>query len=223
MALYLAFIGLALLDEVLLAKGLLDTVLLKGALIPSDDGGVLLAHFSIDSHSEAPNQGGSDGDISHGDLVTVDEPGAALQVSFEASKGTLQALQSLGLSGSIVGDKLDAPQSQLLDGVKDFALSEADPLANGGAGGGGGTGQLGGGGATLSDKLSDGVGLEDGGAVSSLEGRDFAQGKLGDEIGGLVGHTHGELGDGEFQAIDVSSRLGLRAGVSMYEVWIYGH
>lgn len=206
----LTLVGLTLLNKVLLAKRLLHTLNLDETLIPGNGERELGPHLSINGQGEAPDQRSGNGNISHADVVVADEPSPALQVGLEAAQRALYALQVGSLGGLVVRLEVDAPQSELSDGLQDLTLREADPLADARALRGGGTEQLGGLGAALGDVLRDGVGLEQGGTVGALEGGDLAQRELGQEVLGLVGLAHGEVGkDGQLQAVQVGRSLGL--------------
>lgn len=56
LSIYLILRNLTLLDEVLLAKGLLDPIDGNDAFVPGDGDRALGAHLGVDAHGEAPGQ-----------------------------------------------------------------------------------------------------------------------------------------------------------------------
>ena len=209
LSIYLIIRNLALLNELLLAKSLLDSVDGNNALVPRDGDRAPRAHLGINTHGEAPSQRGGEGDISHGDLVLATQPGAVLQVGVEEGERTLQALEGVVLHRFVIGLGPPPPQCQLDDILHDFTVGKANPLSDGDALDKSTTHQLLGGWATQSDILRNGIRLEQVGAVGALESGHLAVGELGQEFRRAVGLAHDEVREGELQAVEVGCRLDL--------------
>lgn len=177
--------SLTLLDELLLAKGLLDTLALDGLLKPRDDKGVLLAHLLVNDKSKGPVQGSSDADIRQTQLLCSD-PVATSEVALQVSQRPLQLLQVL-LLNTLIKRRITKPrQNQLDHRTLDLPISKANPLPDSGALDRRGPQQLRRRGPTLGDVLRDGVGFDELGPVGAFEGGDFAEGEFGEVFRGAV-------------------------------------